>query len=332
MSVHSDALDTAAVEYDKQVAKVSGLEDQVANLQQELADCQGGSGPAPGPQPPDGYRTFYSIDWKNAGTTLPAPWEVRTGKTNNAAQFRAQNVQVQPGVGLVHIAERANRDAQVYSGACNGRIGIPTDRFILEFVCRCEGFGVGIWPSFWGRPQSGGDMQGEWDFTEGFGGHVPGAPNPSGSRVWGSTLIATNASGSYANDTERADWRLPENRWEQTNTIRCQMSSEGLRTWVNGEPPYDPLVQLSNINSSVRSQFTQTGKKMYLRTDFQIGDDPDGTPEGEAGPLPDSAVGQFAKWIIERIDVWVPENSTVLLYDPLDERIGSGGFGFRDRN
>jgi hypothetical protein len=255
--------------------------------------------------PPAGYSSlFYGVDFTQL-SALPAGWVVRTGKTNAAHTFRAQNVAVVPGKGLVHTAEKVN--GVIYSGAVNGNINIPS-QCVTRFIARCPEFDIGLWPSMWKRPQSGGS-DGEIDDLEGFGGHLVPSVRTGSPRISGATLIAT-LNGSYTGATyARSNFNLPDDSMRSNHTYETRMTPTGFLTFVDGVAKQTitrgGTGGAAMPTAKYDAQFNPTtAKTWYARTDFQIGDTTDGggSTGTEAGPW----AGTRAEWIIEKYAIFVP--------------------------
>lgn len=271
--------------------------------------------PTPGPGrmgPPTGYKKKYGVDFTNIGTTLPANWVARTGKTNNGATFRAQNLSVVPGKGLVHVAERASVGAPIYSGAANGNVGVPQFRYMI-WVARMSGFGPGsgCWPSLWERPQSGGSGQGEKDEMEGFAGHI--GKEASYPRVFGGGWIITSSGTTYSLGQKVKDYDtiVTADKWNDTHVYESLQTKGKVQFWVDGRDAGSFTWTATEGSGQWTKQFDDAAALFYLRTDFQIGG---GTQAGwganagdtHAGALSADKVGKFAEWVVESVEVWVP--------------------------
>jgi len=251
--------------------------------------------------PPPGQALWYSVDFRQL-STLPAGWTARTGGTNAGHTFRAQNLQVVPDVGLIHILERPTTGGPVYSGAANGRIGVP-QFCTIRFDAYVTRFRPGVWPSFWARPQAGGAMQGEKDYVEGFGGHIP---PPSFPRVFGGGFIATSASPyNIGNDT--VDYAIPKAGWETRHTYECRQVAGKADFYLDGT--LRGTVNAAGMSTSAArtawaAQFDNPAATWYLRTDFQS-DGPSNTNSGNTGTFPVDLTGEISRWVVERVAIFV---------------------------
>lgn len=248
--------------------------------------------------PPPGQSQWYAVDFRQL-STLPAGWTVRTGGTNAGHTFRAQNVQVTPGVGLEHILERPTVGGAVYSGAVNGNINVP-QFCTIRFDAYCTTFRAGTWPSFWARPQSGGAMQGEKDYVEGFGGHIPPSTYP---RVWGGGFIVTPYP---AVGVDTVDFAIPEAQWQARHTYECRQVTGSATFYVDGASK--GTVNAAGMSTTAArnawaTQFDNPAATWYLRTDFQA-DGPGTTNESNTGIFPADLTGEISRWVIERIAIF----------------------------
>ena len=259
--------------------------------------------------PPSGYKKFYGIDFKGmvTGASLPANWTARTGKTNNGAIFRPDNLKIVNGQGLVHTAERLSTGV-IYSGAANARVGIPQFRY-LRLVARCTGFkkGSGLWPSGWERPQSGGSMQGEKDEVEGFAGHLQ---NPTKyPRIWGSGWIVTSSGDPYNVDQKVVDndTLVPQSAWNDTHVYESLQTKGKVQFWIDGKD----AGSISYNTAVWVKQFDDPTALFYYRTDLQVSGGsyvPGGAPNAgdtHGGPIDPPVVGELGKWTVESMEVWI---------------------------
>lgn len=257
------------------------------------------------PDPPAGYEPWYEMDFR-AQTSIPSEWVPQaSGGGNSAGTYRTQNVTLEPGVGLVHTAERAAVGATIYTGKCYARINVPQFRW-LRVRARCEGFKSGTWPSFWERPQSGGSGQGEKDTFEGFGGHLYYTQYP---RVFGMGWIATSTA-TYNIGLATVDYDPSDTtNYSATHTFETKQVPGSVTGYYDG-------VQRGTINASSMSttagraawaeQFDDPAATWYLRTDFQISGTGSQAGVTNGGPLSDDQVGKFSRWIIEWVQIFTP--------------------------
>ena len=253
---------------------------------------------------PSGYKLWDEWDFRNMGTTLPTGWTAQSSAGGNSAgTYRPENVAVVPGVGLVHTAERASVGAPIYTGKVYGRVNVPQFMHV-RFKAYMTNYKSGTWPSFWARPQSGGAMEGEKDFVEGFGGHIDG----SAPRIWGGGYIITPYP-AVGVDTVSFNSAIPQATWDSPHVYETQQVPGLVTMWVDGQ-------QMGTISAAGMStaaartayaaQFDNPAATWYFRTDFQISGTGSQAGVSNAGPLTSDQVGKFAKWTIEWVQVFVP--------------------------
>ncbi len=286
----------------------ASLEDRMRNVGFEVPpDEEEPPPPPPGglPAPPAGYRSWYEVDFRNIGTQLPAGWVAQSSAGGNSGgTYRPQNVAVVPGTGLVHYAERASVGAPMYTGKVYARLGVPQFCHI-RFSARIVNYKVGVWPSFWARPQAGGAMEGEKDYLEAFGGHIDG-PEP---RIFGGGYIVTPYP-AVGNDTVDFDPALPPNRWEVSNVYETQQVPGSATMFVNGRNMGTITaagMSTTAARNAYAAQFDNPNATWYLRTDFQLSyTSTSQAGYTNAGPLSPDQVGRFSQWIIEWVQIFVP--------------------------
>lgn len=289
------------------------------------------AGPTPDPDPdpdpppptglpaaPAGYKSWYEIDFRNIGTRLPTGWVAQnTGPANAGASYRAQNVAVVPGKGLVHYAERAYVGAPAYSGKVFARLGIPMFAH-TRFRAYIKGFKRGVWPSGWMRPQN--SHEGEIDMAEWFGGHLYPYQS-SGARVFGGGFIATPYpdKGHLHWDFDPLLGVPSNNQWiaamEDPHTVELQVRQGEAQMWFDGKNA--GVRNSSNMSAGqnlYNAQFNTASNTWYFRTDLQISGNRDMTGgaanagDSNAGPLSNDQVGRFAEWVFEYFQVFVPNS------------------------
>jgi hypothetical protein len=260
--------------------------------------------PSAMPAAPTGYKLWNQWDFRNMGTSLPSGWTAQNSPGGNSAgTYRAQNVAVVPGVGLVHTAERDSVGAPIYTGRVFGKVAVPQYMHV-RFKAKMTGFKSGTWPSFWARPQSGGSMEGEKDFVEGFAGHISG----SAPRIWGGGYIVTPYP-AVGLDTVSFNTAIPQSTWDSEHVYETQQVPGKATMSVDGTEMGTVTaagMSTAAARAAYATQFDDPSATWYLRTDFQISGT--GTQAGvtNAGLLTSDQVGKFATWTIEWVQVFVP--------------------------
>ena len=235
----------------------------------------------------------------------------KVGKTNNGGYNRADAVTYGPNGQTITASRRA---APITSGGYplyfdtgdamfTGTGLVLPNYFRTRAVWQVSAFHVGLWFALWFRPFGAGE--GEIDKHEAFGGHL--ANSLFDHKV---TVIKTPYGAGQVNYGQEFRYSLiGEDSQGITNehTYELEKAPNVIRTWCDGVQTAE-LVRGGGPMSAAQWDgcFEVPSQRWYLRHTIQIGDDPDGAPSGEAGPVP--AEFESATSTLRSLALFVPES------------------------
>lgn len=256
------------------------------------------SSPSPSPSPADSSTPApIPLPWPTADPGEPVGWELHRdldlssargwtlqeeSNSNHEGRDRAANCDFGRGPTadwLEVVTDRDTADGQVYTcDALAAHVAVPNTHR-TRVVLSWDTFTSGHWPAYWARPLSGGNMEGEIDYWEKFGGSLGQADEDR------SDLHSTPyGAGQCHVPHKHVSAPLPSN---VDYVIESELRAGVFTIWVNGvqQTRMTKASYETHCPGKWDAMFGDEAKSWYLRFTTQAGGPFAGTlPSGFMGP------------------------------------------------